>query len=154
MYNPYQSPAGAAIAPGQLPARRPWSAWLLMLALALVAIAIAFGAINTAWYLVAFRGAMSWRFLGSLSIYLALMAFCVAVAIGIARRRPWGRWLGVLIIAGFAIVIMAMPDTSQYANEAQRGGGLFGRLILTPLLMAAWGYRFAFSARARRYFAP
>lgn len=154
MHNPYQSPSGAVSTPGQLPVRRPWSAWLLMLALALMAIAIAFGAINTTWYLVAFRGWMSWRFFGSLSIYLALMAFCVAVAIGIARRRPWGRWLGVLIIVGFAIVTMAMPDSTQYANDAQRGGGLFGRLILTPLLMAAWGYRFGFSARARRYFVP
>ncbi|NHZ95912.1 hypothetical protein [Massilia sp. CCM 8734] len=140
------------MAPAQPPAKRPLSAWLMMLVLVVITLAIAFGAVSTIWYLIAFGDWMNFRFLFDLAIRLAMIACCVAGLVGIARRLRWGRWLGLFLIAALTVMIILMPDTAQYDNETQRSGGAFGRMILAPLLMALWGYRFGFSAKARRYF--
>ncbi|NHZ65017.1 hypothetical protein [Massilia genomosp. 1] len=138
--------------PARPPGKRPLSAWLLMLVLVVIMLAIAFGAVSTVWYLIAFRGWMNVRFLFDLAIRLAMIGCCVGGLVGIARRRGWARWLGLAAIAALTVMIILMPDTAQYDNDAQRSGGAFGRLILGPLLMALWGYRFGFSAKARSYF--
>lgn len=153
MHNPYQSPAVSTPEP-QLPGKRPLSVWLLLPVLTVIALLIAFGAINSIWILIALPGWMNGRFMLDVIIRLAMVAFCVGALIGIVRRRQWGRWLGLLVIAGLTVMLMLMPDTAQYDNETQRNGGAFGRMILVPALMALWGYRFGFSDKARRYFAP
>ncbi|NHZ37998.1 hypothetical protein [Massilia rubra] len=140
------------MAPAQPPAKRPISSWLMMLVLVLVMIFTAFGAINTIMLMIAFRNWTNVPFLFNLALRLALVALCFGAMVGIARRLRWGRWLGLFVIAALTVMILLMPDTAQYDNDAQRSGGAFGRLVLGPLLMALWGYRFGFSAKARRYF--
>lgn len=136
----------------QPPGKRPKSAWLLMIVLVLIVLLIGFGAISSIWMLIAAPGWMNGRFLFDVLIRLAMVALCLGVVTGIARRRQWGRWLGLLFLAGLTVMMLIMPDTTQYDNAAQRGGGAFTRLILVPLLMGLWGYRFGFSAKAKRYF--
>ncbi|NHZ89137.1 hypothetical protein F2P45_08915 [Massilia sp. CCM 8733] len=139
--------------PAQPPGKRPLSVWLLLLVLAVIALLIAFGAISSIWMLIALPGWMNVRFMVDVAIRLAMVAFFVGALIGVAQRRRWGRWLGLLVIAGLTLMVLLMPDTARYDNEAQRSGGAFGRMILAPLLMALWAYRFGLSAKARRYFA-
>ncbi|MEJ8847962.1 hypothetical protein [Variovorax rhizosphaerae] len=82
----------------------------------------------------------------------ALVAGLLAATLGIFRRRQWGRWLGLLAIAGIAAFILLRPDTTTYANDAERAGGVLGRTVLLPLTFAWWGYAVAFSRKAKRYF--
>ncbi|UOD27922.1 hypothetical protein INH39_20855 [Massilia violaceinigra] len=123
-----------------------------MIVLVLIVLLIGFGAISSIWMLIAAPGWMNGRFLLDVVIRLAMVALCVSVVVGIARRRGWGRLLGLLVLAGLTVMMLMMPDTTQYDNDAQRSGGAFGRMILLPLLMGLWGYRFGFSAKAKRYF--
>lgn len=153
MHNPYQSPASLTQDLAPPPARRPLSAWLLMLILGGLTIFFAIGVVSSIWFMVMLPKWMNVRFAADVAFRFAIVACGVGGMLGIARRRRWGRWLGLVVIAGFTVVVCLMPDTAQYANDTQRSGGAFGRMILFPSLMAFWGYRFAFSDRARRYFA-
>lgn len=89
-------------------------------------------------------GALAWR--------LALMAVFIATAYSLYRRHRWSRWLGVALIIAFAAFSIFRPDTTSYANDAERAGGQLGRLFIFPMLFVWWAYALAFSAKARRYF--
>jgi len=152
--NPYsleKKPAGKvsnALAP------RPIAAWLLILALIASSTLVSLAS-SQFFLLVAHRWAdirdytalavgVTWR--------IALVAAFVAAVIGIYSRRQWGRWLGLLAIAAFATSSVLGPDTTAYANEAQKAGGFLGRMILGPLAFVWWAYAFGFSRKAKRYF--
>jgi hypothetical protein len=81
-----------------------------------------------------------------------VVGLLVATMVGIWRRKQWGRWLGALLILGLAISMVVMPSKTTYNSDAERAGGRFAKYVFMPLLMAGWMYRFAFSAKARRYF--
>ena len=89
---------------------------------------------------------------GSLVWRVAIMATFLAAAYGLYCRRGWARWFGVALIVLFAAVGFFRPDTTSYANDAQRAGGQFGRLVVIPLLLAWLAYASSFSSKARRYF--
>lgn len=93
----------------------------------------------------AFVVALAWR--------VAALAFIVVVLVGLYYRRAWGRWMAIVVPIGIAAFSILGPDTTSYANEAERTGGFLGRVIVIPLLLAWWTYALAFSRKARRYFA-
>ena len=130
------------------------AAWLLI---ALLLIFVAVFAVATARYLgvvmsrrgdtlnvVSLAISITWR--------VALIAAFMAAAHSIYCRRSWSRWLGVASIVGVAVFSLLGPDTTSYANEAERTGGHLARTVLMPLLLAWWAYAFGFSAKAKRYF--
>jgi drug/metabolite transporter (DMT)-like permease len=82
---------------------------------------------------------------------IPIVAF-LAAAYSIYRRLSWSRWLGVAAILGLAAFSLLGPDTTQYANDAERAGGHLARILLMPLLLAWWAYAFGFSSKAKRYF--
>ncbi len=134
---------------------RPIAVWLLLLVLSVF---VAFFAINAARFLFAVVShASEIRSGGAVAVavlwrMLLITVFAMA-ALAIYHRWRWSRWLGVALIVGLGVCSLLGPDTTRYANEAERAGGFLGRLILLPPLLAWWGYAFGFSSKAKRYFA-
>ncbi|NHZ79870.1 hypothetical protein F2P44_11365 [Massilia sp. CCM 8695] len=153
MHNPYQSTATSATEVIQPPIKRPLSVWLLLLVLGVMTIALAIGTARSIWLMAAYPSVMLSRFGANTALFLALVLFGAGALVGIARRRQWGRWLGLLVMVALTAAMFLMPDTTHYANAAQQSGGFFGRTILMPSLMLLWAYRFGFSRKAKRYFA-
>ena len=87
--------------------------------------------------------AVAWR--------LVLLVGLLVTMVGVARRRQWGRWLGVLALGALATICFLIPDTTQSATGAQQGGGVIARLVIAPLI-GFWVYTSAFSRKAKRYF--
>lgn len=133
---------------------RPVAVWLLMACLLALGLFFVIGAaqfvgtVFTHWGEIRnfglLIGAVAWR--------LALIAAFLAAIYSLYRGHTWSRWLGVTLLVAFAAFSIFRPDTTSYANDAERAGGQLGRLFLFPLLFAWWAYALAFSAKARRYF--
>ena len=154
--NPYSPPAAnVEMAISRPLGPRPISAWLLLIAIALYGFLFASGTaqflfliasrldqISNPWGVLL---AVGWRFL--------IVGVFLASFVGILKRKQWGRWLGLLMLASFVVFCIFGQDTTNYANEAQRAGGHFARKILLPLLLAGWAYAFGLSAKAKKYFA-
>jgi hypothetical protein len=135
-------------------ARRPLSAWLLLVLAAATAVAFSLGVVRLGWLLatnqmqvldpVRASLACAWR--------IALVAGSAATVVGVYRHTSWSRWTGLLVIFSFA-TWSALRTDGPYPNEAQEGGAWFGRVVVMPLLCVWWAYAFAFSRKARAYFA-
>ena len=135
---------------------RPISAWLLEALLAFIAAAGLVGLWRLVWMValdpqnlrspIGLALAVAWQ----IGLFVVL-----ALAIrGIHRGRHWARWLGLVLIVAFAVFSVARPDHSTYPNDAQRAGAELGRYAIVPLLCVWWAWAFAFSAKAKRFFAP
>ena len=154
-YNPYTPPrAKTDISPSLAVAPRPLGVWLLIACI--VGFALIFAAAT-----VQFLGAVfsRWDEVRSIALLavslvwrLALIAIFLAAAYALYCRRGWARWFGVALIVLFAALSIFGPDTTSYANAAERAGGQMGRLVIFPFLLAWWAYAFSFSSKARRYF--
>ncbi len=88
----------------------------------------------------------------SLTVRLVAPTALVLAGLAVYARRPWSRWIGVAILLASALSSVLRPDTTDYANEAERTGGYLARNFILPGLLAWWCYAFAFSQKARRYF--
>jgi hypothetical protein len=155
--NLYRPPdaATADFRPDATTNARPISAWLLealLLFIALMAIAALW---RTAWAV-----ALEWQRVRSPLGLAIAVAWQVGLAVGcgasihaIHRGRPWARWLGLALIVAFAAVCLLRTDDTVYPNDAQRAGAELGRYFLFPVLSAWWAWAFAFSAKAKRFFA-
>lgn len=134
---------------------RPIAVWILSIILFVLALFSAFALAGSLWTVATHSAAV--RNVGLLIVdlvwRLALLAIMFAAAYGAFRRRRWARWFGVLLIVAMAIFALVRQDTTFYATDAERAGGMIGRFVLFPALLAWWAYAFAFSAKARRYFA-
>jgi hypothetical protein len=137
-------------------APRPISAWLLLIVIAL------FGLLWTSVTVRGiFRATSGLNQISNLWLWVAIWAVVaipvagvfLASVVGIYQRKQWGRWLGLLMLVGFAAFCIFKQDTTVYTNEMEQAGGHFARKIFMPLLLAWWAYAFGFSAKAKRYFA-
>jgi len=123
--NPYSPPsANVEMAISQPRGARPISAWFLLIAIALFGLLWAVGTVRFIFIVVS-----SWEQFFTLwgvlrvlwaTVVLPFLVLGVLLAslVGIYKRKPWGRWLGLLILAGFAVFNIFRPDTTVYANEA------------------------------------
>ena len=134
--------------------RRPVSAWLLLCLLAFVAVVCIAGATRIAWLLAAQRVEMlsSTPALVSIGSRLLLGAAAMFIAVGVHRRKSWGRWIGLLAILVFGAWSVLRPDLEPYPNEAQEAGAWLAKLVLLPVLYLWWAYAYAFSTKAATYF--
>lgn len=132
------------------PVRRPYAVWLIQALLALVLVMFFVGMFRN--FNVLSMGQMSGRALGGLVFGLAFAALFLAVMVGIHRGLRVARWFGAALILAFIAYCILGADTSYYASDAERSGGLVGRRVLMPLLCAWWLYAYAFSPKAKRYF--
>lgn len=151
-FNPYQSPAHAAVEVSDKGSPRPLAVWLFQLILLVI---VGLSIVGLVRLLASFtqHELRTPLVLGTLLVLrIALIAGLCATAVGIHRRRKFGRWLGIIAIVGYAIFQLILPDTTQYSNDAQRAGGLIARILIVPLLCAWWAYAFGFSTKAKRYF--
>ncbi len=153
-HNPYSPPqANTELPVPKESVRRPISVWLLIILLWAVAIVISLATARLAatlmarWSEVTSVAAvaitMVWR--------VFLIAIFIAAAVSAFRRRPWSRWFGVAIFVLLAAYSVFTPDKTQYLNDAERMGGMLGR-ILMPILLAWWTYAIAFSSKSKQYF--
>ena len=151
--NPYSPPANIEIEISQPLSPRPISTWFLLVAITLYGTVTA----RTLILVVSRFGQLSdqWGALMTVGWCLFIIGVLLAGFVGIFKRKQWGRWLGLLMLAGFAAhsIFVSMQDTTIYDNEIQRTGGLFAQRIFIPLLVVWWIYAFGFSAKAKRYFA-
>ncbi|NHZ95913.1 hypothetical protein [Massilia sp. CCM 8734] len=153
MHNPYQSPASVATDTIGLPGKRPLSLWLLLIIVGAMTIAAAVGTAATVWLVHSYGTWPPIDLVLHIGWRLAAVAAGLGTLIGILGRRQWARWIAVLGMAALTALPFLMPDTAQYADNAERFGAVIGRKIVGPALMAWWIYAFAFSGKAKRYFA-
>lgn|GEM_PF-5832688 len=152
MHNPYEAPGSALQAVSVRRASRPLAVWSLAFLLAALALFWTVGLIGLLAAIVTGKtGNVALLFPISLQVFQ--LAVVVTAVAGMLRRRQWGRWLGLLAIGGFTVLMILRPDTTYYANSAEQTGGFLGRNIIVPLLMLWWGRRFGFSDKAKQYFA-
>lgn len=158
--NPYRPPVAtppdaADDAPALEPPPRPISVWLMIVALALLSLAALFGETMLVSDVTSLAPRVSSHaMLATLLVIQAVkLAAGVTLMIGLWRRRPWARWLGLLCCAGLVVFSVMRQDHSVHANDAERAGGELAQYVLLPLLCLWWGWALAFSAKGRRYFA-
>lgn len=152
--NPYTPPENAAADPA-VAAARPIAVWLLLLVMLLLVFFSALGTLG--FVLVAASGFSTTPDHAAVFIRLAsgltMVGILVTVMAGIFRRKQWGRWVGLLAVVSLALISVFGHDSTRYAGDAERAGGHFARMVLIPSLLAWWAYAFAFSAKAKQYFA-
>lgn len=157
--NPYSPPLATTptfLAEASRPAaKRPISAWILMAFLAVMTLSIAVPALRIGWALVsgATHATSAIGVIGWLAWVVGLSTLLVATILAIHRARPWSRWVGLALIVAFAAFGLLRTDTDHYPNEAQRAGAQISRIVVLPALFAWWAWAFAFTAKARAYFA-
>lgn len=155
MINPYQAPESAQRDVNDRRAGRPIAVWLVLLMLSVITLLFAAGLARSILFIASHLSDVGNYFALIVAIVwrAVLLAGALYAIVCVWRRRPLGRWLGLLALAALLVLILFIPDTTQYASATERAGGVFARMILLPALMAWWGYQFGFSANARRYFA-
>lgn len=153
--NPYHPPTAAVEDERPQTPKRPISVWLLLAVLVICALLFVFGMVYPILTGESLRRVQrspidfaiwtAWR--------LAFVAIVVFMICAVLRRWLFARWIGpfVILLMGFAILMR--PDSTQYANDAERAGGAFSRKFLMPLLLVWWAYAVCFSEKAKRYFA-
>ena len=150
----FETLISSKMTPTDPPSPRPLSVWLLMLALLAGGVPITVSSARFFWFFASHLAEV--RNFMALAIevvwHVATVVVILAVLFGIFHRRQWGRWLGLLSIAAFAVITILAPDATTYANDAQKAGGFLGRTIFAPLMFTWWGYAFGFSKKAKRYF--
>ena len=136
--------------------RRPISAWMLMVLLAILALGILAAVGWSGWWIA--RSSHQVRspivLLTGVLVRVLVVAAIVWLALSIHRAKAWSRWAGLAAIVAVAAFSVFRPaDGADYPNDAQRAGAMLGRYIIWPILCAYWAYGFAFTEKARRYFA-
>ncbi|NHZ65016.1 hypothetical protein [Massilia genomosp. 1] len=153
MHNPYQSPASVAADLLQLPGKRPLSIWLLLIIVGALTIICAVATAGMVWLEYPYGTRPRIKVVFDVGWRLAAAATGLGTLLGIVGRRQWARWIAVLGMIALTALQFSVPDTAQYADNAERFGAVIGRKIIGPALMAWWIYAFAFSRKAKRYFA-
>jgi hypothetical protein len=172
MSNPYQPPQ-AAVADIQAPAGnkserselapKPKSVLLFQVLGCVMVVLLLLGIARTAFALL--QGARPFGspvlFLAGYGAQILIAALVVSALVATFRRRPIGRTLGLLCIAGFfALMVYAqffntaprtLPrfeyENPQFGETAEKAFGLF--LLLG---IAYWFYVFGFSTKSRLFF--
>jgi hypothetical protein len=158
-HNPYTPPATQELETQEITfmqeiVPRPVAVWILLAILVIFTAFLAWGTAKLLWAVLSYRDEIRNIAGAALTAALRLLVIAVLVFLSVCIHRGahWSRWLGVAAILGFSAIGLLSPDNTHYANEAERTGGFFGRMIILPLLMAWWAYAFGFSSKARHYF--
>jgi hypothetical protein len=152
--NPYTPPSSSVSATQEKLAPRPISVWLLILLLLAVTTLFTFGTAQFLGRVVSHSfDAKSPMWLAVAVVWrIAVVAALVAATLYTIGRRHWARWIGLLPAAGLAAFSIFGPDTTSYANEGERFGGLMARVVVIPIFSAWWAYALVFSDKTKRYF--
>ena len=152
---PVNTPAAAPDEPPQGPVRRPLSVWLMNALLVVEMLAFVVGMTRSSWMIAhAQQGIRAPLVLATaILVRLAFIALAVWLIVSLHRARRWSRWVGLALIVTLALYCVFRTDTTHYDNAAGYAGGQIARYVFLPALCAWWAYAFAFSAKARRYFA-
>lgn len=113
MHHPCQSPASFATEVIQPPIKRPFSVWILLLLVGVMTIVLAINAARSIWFMAAYPAVMPSRVVADTALLLALALFGAAALVGIARRRQWGRWLGLVVMVALTVAMLLLPDRSR-----------------------------------------
>jgi hypothetical protein len=157
--NPYSPPLSTTptfLAEASRPAaKRPISAWILMAFLAVTTLSTIVPALRMGWALASGtrQATSALGMIGWLAWVLGFSTLLVATILAIHRARPWARWVGLVLIVAFAALGLLRTDLDQYPNDGQRAGAAIAKMVLLPALFVWWAWAFAFTAKARAYFA-
>lgn len=97
----------------------------------------------------------------AIAINLFLSSLCLASFVGMARRKRYGRWIGVTVLSLFLISVIlgslqrpAGPYSYyEYSNATQRIAGIATEIVLTGLFLLLI-LRLAFAKRVTAFFGP
>ncbi|WP_198084251.1 hypothetical protein [Variovorax sp. E3] len=163
--NPYAAPAAALERPraALLPARRPITAWLVQLLSVVVCGLSVTGLWGLTVHLVQnpqFEWAVAPAFF-EYAFRLGFVACAVGALVGTQRRAAYGRWSGLLLLAGVVVLIgylkfgghVSSSSTSYWrlAPTTDDSAEAVG-IVLLFCILACWAYAFGFSAKARKFF--
>lgn len=146
--------------------RRPASVWIAQIIVLLVGILFSLMAALIFARELAFLAngnvtAAQWLWLFvSVTVKLAFFLFFFFAFWGLAKRRTYGRWLGVATISLLVLISVlgqiyrpkGPMEYYEYENSAQWVGGMFGNLIIYGLF-AFLLYRLAFGENVTDFFA-
>jgi len=157
-FNPYSPPAvkvDGALQP-DAPPRKPWAVTILQVVSAIFLVLVAVGIYRSVTAL------MEWRAAG-VNVTQVLLGFAWRAAIPLLlfvmlyqlpKRTQTGRWLGILLIAGFIAIPIylfffpAKPIGTSISNTL--GAAIGCLMLIAPFTW--WLYAFGFSRKARAYF--
>lgn len=137
--------------------RRPISVWILQAVLVGGVLMILYAFLRLAWAIGTHQLVLNstGMVLLGLGWRTALLVAVVMLIVWLHRGRHFARWLGLAVITCLGIAQMMNSDPTnpaEFANEAERAGGMLGSYLISPLLYLWWAYAAAFSAKAKAYF--
>ena len=157
-FNPYASSTHLDIAESSSMStekvKRPISVWLMQILLYVFVGLFVIGLFKGMADVVrlGYSNLGSGRVLFSIFWVSGLILGSVWTAISLYRRRNWSKWVCLCLLALLLAVIILSPNTTYYANDAERMGGFVGRYVFFSVLLVWWAYALAFSKKAKRYF--
>jgi hypothetical protein len=157
MQNPYKSPdslQSVSKETSEATAGRPKSIWLFLIVCGIYAVISVVGLFKVLAY-VATHGSEVTGYAvlaGAIALKVAFLSLTAGPVIGLFYRRQWGRWLALVALIGVIGFSVLGADSTRYASDAERAGGLFARFVLIPAVMLWWAYAIAFSAKSKSYF--
>jgi hypothetical protein len=151
-HNPYQPPKADVESAIEVP-RRPISAWILEIVLAIIVTLILIGALRTLLPTFNYAAEINvMRLVVGVIMTATLTAAFTSAIFFIHRGYGFARWLGLVAIIGLGAIMLLRNDTTSYASDAERSGGIIGRYVLLPALLIWWAYSFSFSHKAAQFF--
>lgn len=157
-HNPYAPPTNLGSGEARiLPAtklKRPISVWLMQVFMFMFAGLFTYSCIRTVGDFGALATARVevWKIAVALALQIAFIFAFAATAIALFRRAKWSKWVSLALLLLLIAFVILRPDTTYYANDAERFGGFIGRYLFFPPLFIWWAYALAFSQKAKRYF--
>jgi hypothetical protein len=157
-HNPYAPPAAAVsdtlsgLEPPPKPRTVTFTQIVCWLVLAFAAIALIRYTAFTIYYWANLQDRDSIYL--QLALRAAIVAYFLTTLLLLHKRRPLGRWLGVLTISSFFGLPVAgfiNMDWPAEIGSAEILGAALGTVLLTAPVVA-WLYLFGFSRKARAYF--
>lgn len=135
--------------------KRPPSVWIAQIVLTLFALVFIFlpllvvGNIPVSLFILVYLFVM----------FVLLVILPIASVIGMAKRKSWGRWIGVGVLS-FVFLISAISQILrpegpvqryEYSNTTQMISGVTAQVVLTGLFLLLI-LRLAFAKRVSRFF--
>lgn len=158
VHNPYTAPtnlgSGEARVLSPIKLKRPISVWLMQVFMFMFAGLFTYSSIRTMRDFAALGTSQVevWKIVIALVLQIAFIFAFAATAVALFRRANWSKWVSLVLLSLLIAFIILRPDTTYYANDAERIGGFIGRYLFFPPLFMWWAYALAFSQKAKRYF--
>jgi uncharacterized BrkB/YihY/UPF0761 family membrane protein len=137
--------------------KRPVSVWIAQIVVIFFAALFLIPVVTLIVTLPSSRDVSAIGLIFALFITLGILAVLIISFWGMARRRQWGRWLGVgalsfiVIVSILGQIMRPAMEYYEYANSTEAGAALITQLVIVGLFL--WLIStLAFSSRVNAFF--